>query len=61
MTDPMYLTDQQVADHFGIHRTTVWRWAVSRPNFPQPKKLGPGVTRFLLRDVEAFEAEFAAA
>ena len=37
-----------------IHRNTLWRW-VAQGQFPAPIKLGPGVTAWLLADVEAWE------
>lgn len=37
-----------------IHRNTLWRW-VSQGQFPAPIKLSPGVTAWLLADVEAWE------
>lgn len=40
-----YLTDTQLAARYGIHRTTLWRWAKKDPAFPKPVSLSPGCTR----------------
>jgi len=52
----IYLSDQQVANRYGLTRQTVWRWVRTDPNFPRPVKLTPGCTRFKLSEVEAWEA-----
>jgi predicted DNA-binding transcriptional regulator AlpA len=60
MKTTTYLTDKQVADRFGVARSTPWRWA-ERGTFPKPVKLSPGCTRWRLLDVEAWEAAKEAA
>lgn len=55
-----YLSDQDLADRFGICRTSVWRW-LERGMLPQPVRLGPNTTRWRLADIEAFEAQRLAA
>lgn len=50
----IYLSDKQLANRYGVTRTTIWRW--SRVNqFPKPVRLGSGCTRWALRAVEAWE------
>ena len=51
-----YLSDKQIANRFGVHHKTPWRWA-REGNFPTPVKLTPGVTRWRVADIEAWEAE----
>jgi prophage regulatory protein len=51
-----YLSDTQVAARFGVHRTTPWRWIKSDPSFPRPVFLSPGCSRWLLADIEHWEA-----
>jgi len=53
VTQTTYLTDKQLAARFGVSRATPWRW-IGR-GFPAPVKLSPGVTRWRLIDVEAWE------
>lgn len=50
-----FLSDLNLADRYNVHRTTVWRWAKSEPNFPKPVVLSPGCTRWKLSDIEAWE------
>lgn len=52
----MYLTVQQVADRFGVHKMTIWLWARERPEFPKPVKLSARTTRWKQADIQAFEA-----
>lgn len=51
----VYLTDIEVADHFRVSRSTIWRWTRTSPNFPQPVIIGSGTTRWRVVDIEAFE------
>lgn len=51
----VYLTDIEVADHFRVSRSTIWRWTKTSPNFPQPVIIGSGTTRWRVVDIEAFE------
>ena len=55
-TKPTHLSDKQLAARFGVHPKTPWRWA-REGTFPKPVKLTPGVTRWRVADVEAWEAE----
>ncbi len=54
-TSPRYLNVQAVAKRLAISIPTVWRWAREREDFPAPVHLGPGVSRWSLDDIEAFE------
>ena len=54
MQQPNFISVDAVAQRFGVSRATIWRWAQKR-NFPQPKKLSPGCSRWKLSDVEAWE------
>lgn len=56
----IYIPDTQIAARFGVHRSTVWRWANTDPTFPQPVKLSSACTRWKLADIEAWEAVKAA-
>lgn len=52
----MFLSDVQVAERYGVHRVTVWRWAKTDPSFPKPLTLSAGCSRFRLADLEKWEA-----
>lgn len=56
----IFLSDKRIAERLGVTRQTVWRWA-GAGNFPQPVRLGPGVTRWKASDVDAWVAEREAA
>lgn len=49
----MYGTDKQISEMLCIGRRTLWRW-VQNGDFPQPKRLSPGTTRWLMSEVEAW-------
>lgn len=51
-----YLSDQQLAARYNVHRSTPWRWKKFYPDFPEPVRLGPQTTRWKLSDIEAWEA-----
>lgn len=51
-----YLSDQQLAARYGVHRTTLWRWVKSEPGFPKPVVLSLGCTRWKLSAIEGWEA-----
>lgn len=50
-----YLTDVDLANRYGIHRSTPWRWARTDPKFPKPVVLSPGCTRWKLSDIARWE------
>lgn len=43
-----------VADAFGVHRATIYRWLEANPAFPRPFKLSPRRVLFDADEVEAF-------
>lgn len=51
-----FLTDQQVAERYGVSRFTIWRWHRTNPDFPRVTKLGPAASRWRLEDLEQWEA-----
>ena len=51
-----YVRDTDLAERYGVSRNTIWRWA-KEGRLPSPVKLGPGVTRWRLADIEQWEAE----
>lgn len=55
-SDRIYLTDKEVAKRFSVSKATIWRWAKSNPDFPNPIVFSKGVSRWSLEDLLAFEA-----
>ena len=53
-TTPVYLTDRQVADRYGISRQTVWAW-IKRESLPSPIRLTAGCVRWSVDDLERWE------
>ena len=51
-----YVRDTDLAERYGVSRNTIWRWA-KEGRLPSPVKLGPGVTRWRLADIEQWESE----
>lgn len=51
-----YIPDTLIAARFNVHRSTPWRWVLTDPTFPKPVKLSAGCTRWVLSEVEAWEA-----
>ena len=57
-----YISDQQLAERYGVSRSTVWRWAhKDKRILPAPVQLSPGCTRWRLDEIEARDAERQAA
>lgn len=52
-----YVSDVQLAKRYGVHRTTLWRWAKTDPAFPRPMKLSLQCSRWRMADIEAWEAQ----
>lgn len=48
------LRDAEVAELLGVHRTSVWRLARTRPGFPRPYKVGQRAIRWLESEVLAY-------
>lgn len=51
-----FLNVKQVAARYSVSIATIWRWAKERADFPQPRKLGSGSTRWMLDELLEFEA-----
>lgn len=59
MTFQIYLSDNQVADRYGIKRGSVWRWTKENENFPKPVRFSKGCVRWSISELEAYEAKQA--
>lgn len=49
------ISDQTVANRYGVSRPTIWRWTNTLEGFPQPIKVSGGTTRWKLTDLQAFD------
>lgn len=54
----VYFSDKQIAERYGVDRTTIWRW-VKDGNFPEPVKLSKGCTRWPETPVLSWESRRA--
>jgi prophage regulatory protein len=61
MNHQTYLSDTDIAQRYGVSRTTIWRWHRERPIFPRAFKLSPNCTRWKLSEIIAWEALLAEA
>lgn len=53
-----YISAAQLAERYGVDRSTVWRWAARESSgFPKPVKLSEQCTRWKLEDIERYDAE----
>lgn len=52
-----FLKVKQVAARYGVAVSTIWRWRDELEDFPKPVRLGSGVTRWVLDELLAYEAE----
>lgn len=50
------MSDVQLAERYGVARTTIWRWSVTGV-LPPPVRLSPGCTRWLKEELDALEIE----
>lgn len=48
------LRPRAAATYLGVSLATLWRWHAGRDNFPQARKLSPGVTTFDLAELRAW-------
>jgi prophage regulatory protein len=55
----VYVTDAQLAARYGVHRSTIWRWVKTAPQFPEQVVFSPGCTRWKLSEIEAWESRRA--
>jgi prophage regulatory protein len=60
LNNPIYVSDRDLAARFHASRATIWRWPQTR-GFPEPIRFSPGCTRWVLKDVEAWETRMRAA
>jgi len=51
-----YVSAAQLAERYGVDRSTIWRWHC-RGIIPAPVKLSDQVTRWKLDEIEARDAE----
>lgn len=50
-----YFSDKNLADRYGVSRSTIWRW-VGEKRLPQPQKLSEGTTRWSRDAIEKLDA-----
>lgn len=50
-----WLQDKELAARFGLGRSTVWVRAKIDPDFPKPKKISNGLSRWHLDEIVEFE------
>lgn len=56
-----YLKDIEVADHYGVSKPTVWRWArLGINDFPKPVKLSENCTRWTSDQIAAHDKKLSA-
>ena len=53
-----YVTANWVKRRYSISRSTLYAW-IAAGHLPAPKRIGPRATRFLLADIENFEANLS--
>jgi prophage regulatory protein len=49
-----YLTVGDVAALLRVSKATIWRWVKTNPDFPKPRKLSNGATRWSFAEIVAF-------
>jgi prophage regulatory protein len=49
-----FLRDIEVANRYGVSRSTIWRW-VKEKKILRPLKIGSGSSRWRLSDLEVWE------
>ncbi|WP_412050814.1 helix-turn-helix transcriptional regulator [Hoeflea sp. Naph1] len=54
-----FLNVRHVAARYSVSVATIWRWTKERADFPQPRKLGSGSTRWMLDELAEFEARLS--
>lgn len=55
-TETIYLSVDEVAQRLSVSVSSIWRWK-REGSFPLAVRVGRGVTRWRLSDVEAWEAQ----
>jgi predicted DNA-binding transcriptional regulator AlpA len=54
-TAARFLSIGQVAERYGVGKSTVWRWVAKDKNFPEPIKLSKGTSRWVEHQLRDFE------
>ncbi len=54
MESPLYRRPKELAEMFGIGRSTIYRYAKEDPNFPKPLKPTAKTTLFNVKEVEEY-------
>jgi len=55
-TRETYLSDTDLAGRYRVSRNAIWRWHRQSPEFLHAVSLSPGCTRWLLAEIENWEA-----
>ncbi len=53
---PIWITDRELATHYGVSRMTIWRWAGCGV-IPRPRKLGPNTSRWSAHEIEQHDQQ----
>lgn len=57
---PKYISAEQLAERYSVSQATIWRWAQAK-RLPRPVQLSPSCTRWIVGEIEARDADRAAA
>lgn len=49
-----YVSDRQLAERYGVHRATIWRWS-QQGLLPEPVSLSDQCTRWDLAEIEELD------
>lgn len=55
-----FLRPAEAAKYLRVSRTTIWRWARERPDFPKPIRLSATIAACRRADIDAFVARIEA-
>lgn len=55
MDDQVHISAGPLAKREQVSVVTIYRWTKNNPNFPKPRKLSNGCTRWLLSEIIAWE------
>lgn len=50
-----WLSAKQVAAHYGVTVSTVWRWSSDQKGFPKPRRFGGKSSRWSPHELEQWE------
>ena len=59
ISDDEILRPAQAAKYLKIGRTTLWRWAKEKANFPRPIRMSPTITVFRRSELDAYINSFS--